>query len=95
MIRRPPRSTLFPYTTLFRSIIGRGLALAAIGSLVGLGGAWALGRFLESMLYQIKPTDPMTLAAAPAVLLVVSTLACYVPARRAMNVDPMRALRYE
>jgi putative ABC transport system permease protein len=80
---------------VFKLIIGRGLALAAIGSLVGVGGAWAFGRFLESMLYQIRPTDPITLATAPAMLLVVSTLACYVPARRAMNVDPMRALRYE
>jgi putative ABC transport system permease protein len=80
---------------VFRLIIGRGLTLAAVGSAFGVGGAWALGRFLESMLYQIKPSDPITLASAPVLLLAVALLACYVPARRAMKVDPMVALRYE
>ena len=80
---------------VFRLIIGRGMALASVGSALGLAGAWAIGRFLESMLYQIKPTDPTTLAIAPVVLLAVALLACYVPARRAMKVDPMVALRYE
>jgi putative ABC transport system permease protein len=80
---------------VFRLIIGRGMALASTGSVLGLAGAWSIGRFLESMLYQIKPTDPITLASAPVVLLAVALLACYVPARRAMRVDPMTALRYE
>ncbi|MEK6406541.1 MAG: ABC transporter permease [Acidobacteriota bacterium] len=80
---------------VFRLIIGRGMALAAGGSVLGLAGAWAIGRFLESMLYQIKPSDPITLASAPLLLLAVALLACYVPARRAMRVDPMVALRYE
>jgi putative ABC transport system permease protein len=80
---------------VFRLIIGRGMALAAVGSAFGLGGAWALGRFLETLLYQIKPSDPVTLASAPVLLLAVALLACYVPARRAMKVDPMVALRYE
>ena len=80
---------------VFRLVIGRGMALASIGSALGLGGAWAIGRFLETMLFQVKPTDPITLASAPVVLLVVALLACYVPARRAMKVDPMVALRYE
>jgi putative ABC transport system permease protein len=80
---------------VFRLIIGRGMALAAVGSVLGVGGAWALGRFLESLLYQIAPTDPITLASAPVLLLAVALLACYVPARRAMKVDPMVALRYE
>jgi len=80
---------------VFRLIIGRGMALASVGSVLGLAGAWAIGRFLESMLYQIKPTDPITLASAPVLLLAVALLACYVPARRAMKVDPMVALRYE
>jgi putative ABC transport system permease protein len=80
---------------VFRLIIGRGMALASIGSGLGLAGAWAIGRFLGSMLYQIKPSDPITLACAPLLLLVVAFLACYVPALRAMRVDPMVALRYE
>jgi len=80
---------------VFRLVIGRGMALAAVGSALGLGGAWALGRFLETLLYEIKPSDPVTLASAPVLLLAVALLACYVPARRAMKVDPMVALRYE
>jgi putative ABC transport system permease protein len=80
---------------VFRLIIGRGMALATAGSALGLAGAWAIGRFLESMLFQIKPSDPITLASAPVLLLAVALLACYVPARRAMKVDPMVALRYE
>ena len=80
---------------VFRLIIGHGMSLAAVGSVIGLGGAWAIGRFLETLLYQIKPTDAITLASAPVVLLLVAVAACYVPARRAMRVDPMVALRYE
>jgi putative ABC transport system permease protein len=80
---------------VFRLVIGRGMSLASVGSALGIGGAWVIGRFLETMLYQIKPTDPITLASAPVLLLAVALVACYVPARRAMKVDPMVALRYE
>lgn len=80
---------------VFRLVIGRGMALAAVGSSLGLAGAWAFGRVLESLLYQITPSDPLTLVSAPVLLMLVALLACYVPARRAMRVDPMVALRYE
>ena len=80
---------------VFRLIIGRGMALAAVGSTLGLAGAWMFGRVLESLLFQIPATDPITLVSAPVLLLTVALLACYVPARRAMRVDPMVALRYE
>lgn len=80
---------------VFRLVIGRGMTLAAVGSSLGLAGAWIFGRFLESLLFQIPSTDPITLVGAPVLLLAVALLACYVPARRAMRVDPMVALRYE
>jgi putative ABC transport system permease protein len=80
---------------VFRLVIGRGMALAAVGSSVGLAGTWAFGRVLGSLLYQITPSDPITLVSAPVLLMLVALLACYVPARRAMRVDPMVALRYE
>ena len=76
-------------------VIRQGARLALIGVCVGLGGALALTRFLSSMLYGIKPTDPLTLLAVSLLLAVVALLASYIPARRATNVDPMVALRYE
>jgi len=57
--------------------------------------ACRLARFLETLLFQIRPTDALTFTVAPAILLGVALLACYIPARRAMKVDPMVALRYE
>jgi putative ABC transport system permease protein len=80
---------------VFRLVIGRGMAMAAVGSTLGLGAAWMFGRVLESLLFQIPTTDPITLVSAPVLLMAVAGLACYVPARRAMRVDPMVALRYE
>jgi predicted permease len=76
-------------------VIRQGAKLALIGVCVGLGGALALTRFLSSMLYSIKPTDPLTLVAVSLLLTAVALLASYVPARRATNADPMSALRYE
>jgi putative ABC transport system permease protein len=80
---------------VFRLVIGRGMLLALIGTAAGLAAAFGLARLLESLLFQIKPADALTFTVAPALLLVVALLACYIPARRATKVDPMIALRYE
>src|SRR5499426_3259626 len=80
---------------VFRLVIGRGMLLALAGAAVGAAGAFGLARFLETLLFQIRPTDPLTFTVAPALLLGVALLACYIPARRATKVDPMVALRYE
>jgi len=81
--------------SVVRLIMGRGLRPIAIGMLVGVAAALALTRFLQSLLFQIQPTDPITYLAVIAILGTVGTLACYFPARRAMAVDPVEALRRE
>ena len=80
---------------VFRLVIGRGMLLALAGVAIGVAAAFGLARFLETLLYHIKPTDPLAFTVAPALLLGVALLACYAPARRAMNVDPVIAIRYE
>ncbi|MGC1414561.1 MAG: ABC transporter permease [Candidatus Acidiferrum sp.] len=76
-------------------VLGLGVRLAAIGLGIGLAGALAATRLLASMLYGVRPTDALTFIAVSLILLGVALLASYVPARRAMRVDPMVALRYE
>jgi predicted permease len=78
-----------------RRVVTRGLSLAVFGSLLGLAGAWATGRFLESRLYNLEPTDPSTLAVSVAVLLLAATLASWLPARRAGRTDPLETLKAE
>jgi len=76
-------------------VVQQGLRLTLIGTAIGLAGALLLTRMLESMLFGIKPTDPVTYVAVSLLLLAVTLLACYIPARRATKVDPLVALRYE
>jgi predicted permease len=80
---------------LKRMFVRRGLALAGIGVVIGLGAAAALTRLMSTLLYGITPLDPVTYAAVPVVLVVATVLASYLPARRAASVDPVEALRSE
>jgi putative ABC transport system permease protein len=76
-------------------VVAQGAFLATVGIGIGLVGALALSRFLSSLLYGVKPTDPSIFIAVSLILAAVGLLASFVPARRAAKVDPMVALRYE
>jgi predicted permease len=76
-------------------VLRRGLKLASTGIVLGVIGAMALTRFLRSLLFGVGPVDPLTFIAVPLLLAFVALLACWLPARRAANVDPMEALRCE
>jgi ABC-type antimicrobial peptide transport system permease subunit len=76
-------------------VMRQGLTLVAIGLAVGIGGAAALARVMEKLLFGVQPGDWLTYFVVTAVLVATSALACYVPARRATRIDPMVALRTE
>jgi ABC-type antimicrobial peptide transport system permease subunit len=76
-------------------VLGQGLRLTVAGLAVGLAGAFAATRMLSSLLFQVSPRDLLTFATVSVLLAVVAIIACYVPARRAAGMDPVRTLRYE
>ncbi len=78
-----------------RLVVGEGLRLCGLGLVLGLAGSIPLTRLLGGVLFGVGPSDPVALAAASAALVLVAVLACYIPARRALLVDPMTALRHE
>jgi putative ABC transport system permease protein len=78
-----------------RIILGRGLALALVGGVLGLSLAAGLSRFLAGFLFGVSPLDPVVFALMPLAMLAVAALASFVPARRAARVDPVVALRQE
>jgi ABC-type antimicrobial peptide transport system permease subunit len=80
---------------VLRLVVGGGLRLAVIGVVVGTGAALALARFVESLLYEVTPFDPLSYLATAGVLLAVAAIACFVPAARAAGIDPLVALRQE
>ena len=79
--------------SVVRQILGEGLRLAIIGSILGLVGAFFAARLVDGLLYQARALDPVTFTAVPALLLLVAAAAVYLPARRASSVDPIRSLR--
>jgi predicted permease len=80
---------------VLRMVLKDGARMTLVGILIGLVGALALTRLMRTMLYGVRPTDPFTFVSVAAVLGAVAMLACYLPARRAMKVDPMEALRHQ
>jgi predicted permease len=81
--------------TILRMLLGQVALTVGIGLVLGLPATWVLTRIIESQLYGIKPHDPASLAMASAGVVVLAMLAAFLPARRALRIDPVRALRYE
>jgi ABC-type antimicrobial peptide transport system permease subunit len=82
-------------SNVLQLVLGQGVRLTVIGAIAGVLGSLALTRLLKSELFGIKPTDPVTLISAAALMLLVALAACYLPARRATRIDPLEALRHE
>jgi ABC-type antimicrobial peptide transport system permease subunit len=75
-------------------VVGRGLVISLVGVAVGIAGAFALTRLMSTLLFGVTGTDPTTFLAVSSLLLIVTSAASYIPARRAANINPVEALRY-
>jgi len=80
---------------VLKLVLRRAMFLAVIGVVVGVAGAFAVTRYLEALLFGVRPIDVITFAAVALGLIVVALVACLIPARRAAKVDPLTALGYE
>jgi putative ABC transport system permease protein len=80
---------------VLKLVLRSGMLLVVLGLAIGLVGAFALTRLMNTLLFEVSPTDPITFAAVVLCVIVATLLACYIPARRATKVDPLIALRYE
>jgi ABC-type antimicrobial peptide transport system permease subunit len=80
---------------VLRLMLGEGMKMALVGVAIGIAAALGLTQLMASMLFGVSATDPITFCGVALVLTSVALAACYIPARRAMRVDPMVALRYE
>ena len=81
--------------SILRMVLRQGIRLAVAGAAVGLVGALIVSYSIAGLLYGVRPTDPLTFAGVGLLLLAVALLASYIPARRALRVDPLLALRHE
>jgi predicted permease len=81
--------------SVLKMVMGYGMRIVVVGIAIGLAGAFALARLVASLLYGVKPTDVMTFIFTSLLLAFIALVACFIPARRAMRVDPMVALRHE
>lgn len=80
---------------ILKMVLGQGLLTVVIGTAIGLAGSLLLTRTMSSLLFEVSPNDPVTMAGVALLLILIATLASYIPARRATRVDPIVALRYE
>ena len=80
---------------IYKLIVGQGATLVGIGTALGLACALGLGRLVSSMLFGVTSTDPVAYGSVLSLVVFVALLACFIPARRATKIDPMRALRTE